>query len=233
MSSPVSCMLEGPIARVTMDDGKVNALSIVMLEALHGALDQAERDKAVLLLSGREGYMSAGFDLKVFAAGGEEVLRMLKLGATLYERMLSFPTPVAIACTGHAVAAGAFLVLSGDARVGVDGPFQVCMNEVKIGLTMPWFAIEVARQRLTPRDFDRGVISAAAFTPREALQAGFLDELVAPAEIGAAGLGAASALAELNMTAHHATKLRAREGALKALRTAIETELPPEGLNIA
>ncbi len=224
--------LEGPVARITMDDGKANALSIVMLEALHDALDHATRDNAVVLLSGREGYMSAGFDLKVFAAGGEEVLRMLRLGATLYERMLSFPTPIAAACTGHAMAAGAFLVLSADARVGVDGPFQVCMNEVRIGLTMPWFAIEVARQRLTPRDFDRGVISAASYTPREALQAGFLDELVSPGEISAAGMGAAAALAELNMTAHHATKLRAREAALKALRAAIETELTPEGLSI-
>ena len=232
MSTPVTYELEGPIARITMDDGKANALSIVMLEALHNALDHAERDNAVVLLSGREGYMSAGFDLKVFAAGGEEVLRMLKLGATLYERILSFPTPVVVACTGHAVAAGAFLVLSGDARIGVDGPFQVCMNEVRIGLTMPWFAIEVARQRLTPRDFDRGVISAARYTPQEALQAGFLDELVAPGELAVAGMGAASALAELNMTAHHATKLRAREGSLKALRAAIETELTPEGLNI-
>jgi enoyl-CoA hydratase len=233
MSSPVSYELEGPIARVTMDDGKVNALSIVMLEALHGALDQAERDKAVLLLSGREGYMSAGFDLKTFAAGGEDLRRMLELGATLFERMLAFPTPVVIACTGHAVAAGAFLVLSGDTRIGVDGPFQVCMNEVRIGLTMPWFAIEVARQRLTPRDFDRGVISAARFTPREALQAGFLDELAAPAEIAAVAQDAASALAELNMAAHHATKLRARGDTLKALRAAIETELTLEGLNLA
>ena len=233
MSSPVSYELEGPIARITMDDGKANALSIVMLEALHEALDRAERDNAVLLITGREGCMSAGFDLKVFAAGGEEVLRMLQLGATLYERMLSFPTPVVVACTGHAVAAGAFLVLSGDSRVGADGPFQVCMNEVRIGLTMPWFAIEVARQRLTPRDFDRGVISAARYTPQEALEAGFLDELVAPEQLAEAGMSAASALAELNMAAHHATKLRAREGALKALRVAIETELTPEGLNIS
>lgn len=232
MSAPATYELEGPIARITMDDGKVNALSIGMLEALHGALDQAERDSAVVLLSGRQGYLSAGFDLKVFAAGGGQVLEMLKLGATLYERMLSFPTPVVVACTGHAMAAGAFLILAGDARVGVDGPFQVCMNEIRIGLTMPWFAIEVARQRLTPRDFDRGVISAAQYTPRQAVEAGFLDEVVEPGDIAAAGMRTASALAELNMAAHAATKLRARKGALIALRAAIETELTPEALNI-
>lgn len=233
MSDPVAYRLDGPIARITMDDGKVNALSIGMLEALHGALDQAARDGAVVLLSGREGYLSAGFDLKVFAAGGEDVLKMLRLGGTLYERMLSFDTPVLVLCTGHAIAAGAFLVLAADTRIGIDGPFQISMNEVRIGLTMPWFAIEVARQRLTPRDFDRGVISAARYTPREALAAGFLDEIVAPVDLADAGTRAAGELAELNMAAHAATKLRAREGALRALRAAIETELTPEGLNIA
>jgi enoyl-CoA hydratase len=148
MNDPVSYSLEGTIATVTMDDGKVNALSIATLTALHEALDQAERDGAVVLLSGRDGYLSAGFDLKVFAAGGDEVLEMLRLGATLYERMLSHPTPVVLACTGHAVAAGAFLTLAADARIGANGPFQIGMNEVRIGLTMPWFAIELARHRL-------------------------------------------------------------------------------------
>jgi enoyl-CoA hydratase len=232
MNAPVTYELENSIARITMDDGKVNALSIAMLEALHGAFDEAQRDGAVVLLSGRAGYLSAGFDLKVFAADGSDILEMLTLGATLYERMLSFPTPVVVACTGHAVAAGAFLVLAADARIGVDGPFQICMNEVRIGLTMPWFAIEVARQRLTPRDFDRAMISAATYTPREAVDAGFLDEIVEPGELDAAAMKLAGSLAELNLAAHAATKLRAREGALKALRTAIESELTPEALKI-
>jgi enoyl-CoA hydratase len=233
MTEPATYELDGPLARITMDDGKANALSIEMLRTLHAALDQAERDAAVVLLSGREGCLSAGFDLKVFAAGGGDVLEMLILGATLYERMLSFPTPVVVACTGHAVAGGAFLTLSGDARIGADGPFQIGMNEVRIGLTVPWFAIEVARHRLHPAHFDRGVVSAAMYSPREAIEPGFLDEVVAPAELGAVSLRAAEALAGLDLRAHAATKLRVRAGALTALRTAIETELTPENLKIA
>jgi enoyl-CoA hydratase len=232
MSAPATYDLAGPIATITMDDGKVNALSIEMLEALHVAFDRAREDRAVVLLSGREGFLSAGFDLKVFAAGGEAVLEMLRLGATLYERMLAFPTPVVIACTGHAVAAGAFLTLSGDARVGADGPFQIGMNEVRIGLTVPWFAIEVARQRLHPAHFDRGLVGAAMYSPREAIEPGFLDEVVAPAEVRARGRALAEGLAELDQRAHQTTKLRVREGALKAIREAIETELTAEALNL-
>jgi enoyl-CoA hydratase len=214
------------IARVTLDDGKVNALSIPMLRELHAALDQAEADGAVLVLSGREGYLSAGFDLTVFREEPERLPEMLRLGATLCERLLSFPTPVLVASTGHAIAAGSFLLLSADARIGVGGPFKIGLNEVRIGLTMPLFVIELARHRLVPAHFDRAVISAVMYEPVDAVGAGFLDSVVDPAALGEAAAAAAQDLAGLNPEAHAATKLRARGTALTALRGAIEAELP-------
>src|ERR1700740_330450 len=105
----VTYALEGGIATISLDDGKVNALSSSTLSELHNALDEAERDGAVTIVQGRTGYLSAGFDLNVFGEGVEQVLEMLTLGATLAERMLSFKTPVVVACSGHAVAAGSFL----------------------------------------------------------------------------------------------------------------------------
>ena len=132
------------IATITMDDGKVNAFSIPMLEAVHAAFDQAERDGTIVILTGREGYFSAGFDLKVFGGGDVgQVIEMLTLGATLAERILGFATPVIAACPGHTVAAGAFMALAADMRVGIDGPYRIGLNEVKIGLTVPWFVIEL------------------------------------------------------------------------------------------
>lgn len=230
MAEPAQYTLEGGIATITIDDGKVNAFSIGMLKALHAALDQAERDEAVVVIAGREGYFSAGFDLKTFGEGVEPLLEMLTLGATLAERVLSFARPVVIACSGHAVAAGSFLPLCADARVGAEGPFQIGLNEVKIGLTVPWFAIELARQRLAPAHFDAAVVGARMYAPPEALAAGFLDLVVPAAQLHETALGQAIALAELDAQAHAATKLRVREGALQRLRVAIETELTPEGL---
>jgi enoyl-CoA hydratase len=225
--------LEGGIATITIDDGKVNAFSIPMLKAIHAALDQADHDGAVVVLAGREKYFSAGFDLGVFAGGDvEQIVEMLTLGATLSERVLSFATPVVVACSGHAVAAGSFPALSADVRIGVDGPFQIGLNEVRIGLTVPWFAIELARQRLAPAHFDRAVVNATMYSPDEAVAAGFLDRVVPADELGAASLEAAQALAALNLAAHAATKLRARAGALEAVRAAIETELTPKGLGL-
>ncbi len=220
--------LDGPIATITIDDGKVNAFSIPMLEALHAALDRAEKDGAVVVLTGREGYFSAGFDLKVFSDQPERVVEMLNLGATLSERVLGFPTPVIVACSGHAIAAGTFLPLAADLRIGVKGPFKFGLNEVKIGLTVPLFVIELARQRLRPADFSRALLTAAMYDPEEALLAGFLDRVVAPEELRDASLGAAEELAGIDLGAHKATKLRVRAGALQALRGAIETELRAE-----
>ncbi len=231
MTDLVTYELNDHIATIAMDDGKVNAFSIPMLQEVHAAFDRAERDGAIVILTGREGYFSAGFDLKVFAGGDvDQVIEMLTLGATLAERILGFSRPVITACPGHTVAAGAFMALAADMRIGTDGPFRIGLNEVKIGLTVPWFVIELARQRLNPAHFNRAVVSATMYGPDEAVTAGFLDEIVPADELRATSLAAAATLAELNPQAHAATKLRARGNALKAIRTAIETELTVEGL---
>jgi enoyl-CoA hydratase len=231
MSGPVHYELADGVATLTLDDGKVNAFSVATLRALHAALDEAEGAQAAVLLQGREGCFSAGFDLKVFAGGDvEQVLEMLRLGATLAERVLAFPRPVVLASTGHTVAAGAFLLLAADLRIGVDGPFRIGLNEVQIGLTVPWFVIELARQRLTPAHCSRALTLATIYDPHEAVAAGFLDRVVAPAELHAVAREEVARLAALNAAAHAATKLRARADALAAIRRAIETELTVAGL---
>ena len=216
--------LDGRIATITMDDGKANVLSLAMQADINEAFDQAERDEAIVVLGGREGRFCGGFDLQVFAAGGSEAPDMLRGGFELSARMLSFPYPVVVACTGHAIAMGAFLLLSGDYRIGASGAFRIQANEVQIGLTMPFTAIEICRQRLATSHYDRAVVLAETFTPEGAAAAGFLDAVVDPSELAAAARSRAEAFAELNVDAHTATKLRARAGALAAIRAAIEAD---------
>lgn len=209
------------IATLTMDDGKVNVMSPRMLAALHAALDRAEADRAVVVLSGREKVFSAGFDLAVLRGGGQESIDMVRGGFELAERVLSFPLPVVMACTGHALAMGVFLLLSGDYRVGAAGPFKIVANEVAIGLTMPLPGVEVLRQRLTPSCFNRAVTLAEAFAPDNAVEAGFLDRVVDAAQVGEVARSTAVALKALDLPAHAASKLRARASALQAIRAGI------------
>jgi enoyl-CoA hydratase len=228
MSNAVSYELSGSVATVAMDDGKVNSLSPRMLAELNVALDRAEGDRAVVVLGGREGRFSAGFELSVFKQGDDAVREMLLAGARLAERILSFPTPVVLACSGHALAMGAFVLLSADLRIGVEGPYKIGLNEVAIGLTVPHFGIEIARQRLAPAHFNLALNTAFIYSPVEAVAAGFLDRVVPSGQLEAVTRDAAIALTRLDMKAHAATKERARSGALTALRAAIQVDFGPQ-----
>jgi enoyl-CoA hydratase len=220
----VSQQFSEGVAVITMDDGKVNALSLDMLSALDRALDRAEADGAVVVLTGRADVFSGGFDLNVLRSGGPDAARMLERGFELALRIITNPAPVVIACNGHAVAMGAFLLLSGDYRIGVDGPFHLVANEVAIGLTMPWAAIEICRQRLAPSHFNRAVNLAESYSPSDGMAAGFLDRLVdAPGLLPAASSTAAE-LGGLDRAAHRATKLRSKEAAVTAINQGLDRD---------
>jgi enoyl-CoA hydratase len=224
MGKLVRVTREAGIATITMDDGKVNALSLDMLGAFNEALDDVEREPAVVILAGRDGVFSAGFDLRVLTAGGADAMTMLLTGFRLAERLLSFPAPVVAACTGHALAMGSFLLLSADVRVGSEGGFKIGANEVAIGLTMPHTAVEILRYRLNPSHRDRAVITAEIFSPTEALAAGFLDRVVPPADVLSSANDAGKRLSTLNMAAYAQTKLRTRAGLLQRVREAIDAD---------
>ena len=223
-ASPVTYERDGTTATIVMDDGKVNVLSPAMLGAIDDGLDRAAADGAVVVLQGRDGVFSAGFDLSVLRAGGSDALAMLQAGFKLAERILSFPTPVVVACPGHAVAMGVFLVLSADYRVGAAGRYRITANEVAIGLTMPRAAVEICRQRLTPAAFTRAVLLAEPFGPDDAVAAGFLDRVVPAGDVVQTAHDVARQLATLDLAAHAASKLRARAETLRALRAAIEAD---------
>ncbi len=212
------------VAIIAMDDGKVNVMSPPMLAELNSALDRAAADRAVVVLTGRAGVFSAGFDMAVLAAGGGDARKMLMAGFELAERLLSFPAPVVVACTGHALAMGVFLVLSADYRIAADGVYKIGANEVAIGLTMPRFGVEICRQRLAPAHFNRAVLNAEIYTPAEAVTAGFLDRVVPDSDLQREALVVAAKLGKLSRAIHRDTKLRAREQTLKAIRAAIEAD---------
>jgi len=224
MSAPATYQLKDSVATITMDDGKVNVMSVAMLSALNTALDKAVADRAVVVMTGRPGVFSAGFDLTTLTAGGPDAQKMFRMGFELGYRLLSFPTPVVVACTGHAIAMGVFLVLAADYRLGADGPFRIGANEVAIGLTMPHFGVEMCRQRLTPAHFNRAVIFSEMFSPTDAVPAGFLDRVVPAAELQNEAQKFATATTKLNMSIHAASKLRLRDQTLKAVRAAIQAD---------
>lgn len=221
MSDLIAYRLEDGIATLTLNNGKVNAISPDVIAAFNTALDQAVADRAVVIITGQPGILSGGYDLKVMTAGPKEAVSLVTAGSTLARRLLSHPFPVVVACSGHAVAKGAFLLLSVDYRIGVDGPFSIGLNEVQIGMTMHHAGIELARDRLRKSAFHRSVINGEMFNPQSAVDAGFLDKVVPAEELQAAALEAARQLKKINMNAHKHTKLKVRKALLETLDSAI------------
>jgi enoyl-CoA hydratase len=221
MSELISYSLEDGIATLTLGNGKVNAISPDVITAFNAALDQAEQDKAVVIITGQPGILSGGYDLKVMMTGPVNAINLVTAGSTLARRLLSHPFPVVIACPGHAVAKGAFLLLSVDYRIGVDGPFSIGLNEVQIGMTMHHAGIELARDRLSKAAFHRSVINGEMFSPAGAVEAGFLDKVVSAEDLPGTAHAAAVQLKKINMIAHRNTKLKVRKGLLDLLDEAI------------
>ncbi|MBF7729258.1 crotonase/enoyl-CoA hydratase family protein [Pseudomonas sp. N040] len=224
MTDLVAYQLEDGIATLTLCNGKVNAVSPDVIAAFNAALDRAEQDRAVVIITGQPGILSGGYDLKVMTSGPANAIALVTAGSTLARRMLAHPFPIIVACPGHAVAKGAFILLSADYRIGVDGPFSIGLNEVQIGITMHHVGIELARDRLRKTAFQRTVINGEMFNPQAALEAGFLDKVVAVEELQAAALAAAQQLKKINMTAHRNTKLKVRQALLDNLDKFIQLD---------
>lgn len=214
MSDLCRYSLEGSVASITIDDGKVNALSSTMTAELIELMSRAENDQATVMITGSRTTFSAGFDLRCDQALWPE---MMISGATLARRMLAFPYPVLVACNGNAVAMGALLLNAADIRLGVSGNFRIGLNEVSLGMTLPWFAVALARHRLGPSDFDRCVVAGEILSPEQAVKAGFLDALVEPESLQQAAASRALELSSLDMKAHHETKLRVRRDVISGL----------------
>ena len=220
----VTCSLTDGVATLTLCNGKVNAISHQLIADFNAALDQAEAGQAVVVVTGQPGILSGGYDLKTMLSGRQNAIDLVTAGSTLARRMLAHPHPIIIACPGHAVAKGAFLLLSADYRIGVEGPFNIGLNEVKIGMTMHQVGIALARNRLSSAHFQRAVINAEMFPPPSAVAAGFLDQIVGAEQLLPTATEIAQQLKSLNMTAHKQTKLKVRKTFLEALDIAIEAD---------
>jgi enoyl-CoA hydratase len=199
---------------VHLDDGKANALSAELIGAIMSAVDTAEADQSVaaFVLHGREGRYCAGFDLDVMRGGDlAAIVGLVSDGGALVHRLYGSTLPVVAACTGHALAAGALLLLGCDVRLGADLDCKIGLNEVAIGMVLPDWALTIAAERLSPRHLQMAVATARVTDARGATEAGFLDEVVPADEVLAAAIARARQMTALDRGAYART-VRALRG---------------------
>lgn len=220
-----SYTLENKTAIVTMDDGKANALSKDMIDALTSALARAEQEANAVILAGRAERFCAGFDLRVMMSGPANAVELLKAGSKLLLSLYRTPLPLIIACTGHALAGGALVVLTGDYRIGASGAFKIGLNEVQIGLPVPALAMELARDRLSKRALHHATLGAQIYDPAGALEVGYLDAVVAPDEVLNRAKTEATRLGAYGRMPYRATKERLRGATIATIEGSLERDL--------
>lgn len=226
MASPIQTTFSEGVAIVRVDDGKANALGHETIDAFVDALDRAEADADAVAIFGRPGRFSAGFDLGVMKEGADAAQRLVGKGAELFMRLYGFPRPVVVGCTGHALAAGALLLLSCDERVGVDTDVKIGLPEVSIGMPLPRFGVELARDRLTPKEFTRATMLATIYSPAEAVEAGFLDEIASPVDLEEHVVSRAAELGKsLHRSGFATTRTNARGATIEAIRIGLSDDL--------
>ncbi len=227
MSNVVTYEAGERIARITLDDGKVNAMSLGFFEALGAAFDRAERERpGAVIITGRPGVFSAGLDLKLLPTlGAAELRTTLVTFARTMLRVFLFPIPTVAAVSGHAIAGGALLMFACDLRVAADTAARLRLNEVAIGLALPSWAILIARSAIPPRWRTEAMLHARSYSPAEAKTRGFVDTVVPPAQLLAAAAEAAAPLAALDPTAYAASKTRLRAMGVKWASELLESEM--------
>lgn len=223
MTHPVTFELENDIAIVTMDDTKANAFGPTMIAALSEAFDSAEKEAKAIVLTGRSGVLSAGFDLKVMKEGPEATAAMVSAGAQLLLKMYLHPLPIITAAPGHAIAAGAILLLASDVRIGAAGAFSIGLNETSIGMTLPPFGVELARDRLLPGALSPAVLGATLYDPETAASIGYLDRVCDAADLLNEAKAAAAHYATLDGRSYAATKINLRQATVDRITPTLAT----------
>ena len=218
--------LKDAVALLRIDDGKANAVSHAFIDALKAGLDRAAQEARAAVIVGRPGRFSAGFDLSVVRDGGPEAARdLVTAGAEMLMQMYVHPQPLLVACTGHAIAAGALMLLAADTRIGAEGDFKIGLNEVSIGMSLPSFLVSLARERLSKRHLTQATIQARLYDPAGAVDAGFLDRACPADTLLEETLQEAGRLAELRPESYRDAKLRSRRAVADEVLATLQDDL--------
>ena len=213
---------EGDVSIITLNDGKANVFSPEMSSTVSNLLDQVPGDKGSLVITGRPGIFSAGFDLKIISSGdADAVAAMVKAGFTLLARIYNFPRPVIAACSGHGVALGAFLLCCADYRLGAKGQFIVQANETRNNMSIPTPILEISKSRISKTHWYRAILNAEAYPVEKAIEPGYLEEVTEPDNLMIRAMEVANDLATLGHPHYKLTKDLDQKETLKRIHDAI------------
>tara|TARA_E500000081_G_C6118824_1_gene346678 strand:- start:1224 stop:1913 length:690 start_codon:yes stop_codon:yes gene_type:complete len=200
-------IIENDISIITLDDGKANVFSPKMIQDVNDCLDQVPTQKGALIITGRDGMFSAGFDLKIISAGEmSAITEMTTNGFKLLSRIFSFPRPVLGACSGHGIALGTFLLCCCDYRIGVKGEFMIGANEMRTNMVIPTPILELIKFRVSNGHKYRAILGAEMYSIEDGIEAGLIDEVVESENLMEASMHKIKDLASMGHPSYTLTK---------------------------
>ncbi|MBX2846902.1 MAG: crotonase/enoyl-CoA hydratase family protein [Acidiferrobacterales bacterium] len=214
-------LLDNKVAKITLDNGKANALSLELATDMMSALDKAKEEAQGVLICGSPGIFSGGFDLKVLAHGMDAAQAMLDQGMLLTEKLYSHPQPVVTACEGHSVGMGVFMMLCADYRVGADGEFAIRLPETAINMPFTELLKIIAKNHIDPRHHARAIVQSRPYSPKQAAEIGMLDEVVTADKVIEQAVMRINELIELPADQYAANKLNIRGDEIAAIRKSL------------
>jgi enoyl-CoA hydratase/carnithine racemase len=213
----------GDVALVRVDRPPANALDQEMLSEVRAAADDLiGSGPGAVVLTGREGFFSAGVDLKLVPTLDADGQRTMVDGVNrLMAAWYSFPRPLVCAVNGHAIAGGMILALCGDYRVGCTQG-KLGLTELRAGVPYPAVPLAIARAELSPQAARVLALRAHLVDPDEALALGLVDELTAPEDVLQRALVVAGDMAELPAKAYWDAKRELRAEAIELIARVLE-----------
>jgi enoyl-CoA hydratase/carnithine racemase len=213
----------GDVALVRVDRPPANALDLELLtEARAAAEELAASGPGAVVLTGREGFFSAGIDLKLVPTLDADGQRAMVDGVNrLMAAWYSFPRPVVCAVNGHAIAGGMIIALAGDYRVGCTQG-KLGLTELRAGVPYPAVPLAIVRTELSARAARVLTLRAQLVDPDEALSLGLVDELAAPEDVLQRALVVAGEMAELPAKAYWDTKRELRAEAIARITRVLD-----------
>lgn len=218
------------IAVVTLAHPPVNAMDAPLLEELANLFEGLAADRAVraAVIAAEGPAFSAGLDLKrvpdLDRLGQRRLVDALNEAfGTLY----AWPKPLVAAVNGHAIAGGLILALCADWRIVADVPMQVSLAEVKVGVTYPVAALEVARSELSPSAARRLILLGETLDAADAQTLAVFDERVPMADLRRRAIAEAGRHAGLPPKAFATIKRELRAVQLARIGAAVTGQAEP------
>ena len=215
-------LLDNGVAKIDIDNGKANAISLEVATDIINALDRAKDEAKAILICGNAGIFSAGFDVKVLAQGMDVAQEMLNQGMLMTEKIYSHPLPVIAACEGHSVGMGVFIMLASDYRVGAQGEFAIRLPETAIGMHFNTILKVIAKSHINSNHHSLAIVQSRPYTPDQAAQAGMLDEVVEPSKVIEQAMLRAEELVALPGDQFATNKLHMREENIEEIRKSLD-----------